>query len=114
MWPFNSTLDLLKQKLRRRNYGTSNRRSSWEVDHSIPQSRGGTNHLNNLFPACIKCNRSKGDLKRKQFSRVMKKEKGESDGDPWSSLVILGSVLCGLWVLSKIFENKKNNTNSYY
>ncbi len=32
----------------------------WEVDHSKPQAKGGTDHLNNLYPACPSCNRSKG------------------------------------------------------
>lgn len=33
----------------------------WEVDHSKPQSKGGTNHLNNLQPMHWHNNRSKGD-----------------------------------------------------
>lgn len=36
-------------------------RERWEVDHSNPKSLGGTNHLNNLFAACISCNRGKGN-----------------------------------------------------
>lgn len=43
------------------NYGKYDVRGGWHVDHSQPRSRGGTNHLNNLFPACIKCNLDKGD-----------------------------------------------------
>jgi HNH endonuclease len=31
-----------------------------EVEHLIPWSLGGTDHLNNLYPACIPCNRGKG------------------------------------------------------
>lgn len=31
----------------------------WEVDHSRARSEGGTDHLNNLYPACTSCNRSK-------------------------------------------------------
>ncbi|QQE10027.1 HNH endonuclease [Planctomycetota bacterium] len=33
----------------------------WEVDHSKPQAKGGSDHMNNLYVACIPCNRSKGD-----------------------------------------------------
>ncbi|KXB05573.1 hypothetical protein AKJ50_00570 [candidate division MSBL1 archaeon SCGC-AAA382A13] len=48
-----------------RNYGQ--KRSliggRWEVDHSKPKAKGGTDHLNNLYPACISCNRSKGDTR---------------------------------------------------
>ncbi len=32
-----------------------------EVDHIVPQSRGGTNHLGNLQLLCSHCNRVKGD-----------------------------------------------------
>ena len=42
------------------NYGNFGARGAWEVEHSNPQVNGGTHHLNNLFPACISCNRSKG------------------------------------------------------
>lgn len=41
------------------NYGRLKRRGAWEVDHSRPRARGGTDHRNNLFAACISCNRSK-------------------------------------------------------
>jgi len=44
------------------NYGAHGRRGGWEVDHSIALSEGGTDHLNNLFPAHTSCNRSKQAL----------------------------------------------------
>ncbi|MCU4677647.1 HNH endonuclease [Catenovulum sp. 2E275] len=47
--------------LAKKNYGVVGMRGAWEVDHSIPISKGGSNHLNNLFPACIPCNRKKGN-----------------------------------------------------
>ncbi len=34
----------------------------WEVDHDIPRSKGGSDHLNNLLPACTSCNRARQDL----------------------------------------------------
>ena len=43
------------------NYGMVDERGAWEVDHSNPKSRGGPDYLRNLFPACIECNRDKGD-----------------------------------------------------
>jgi 5-methylcytosine-specific restriction endonuclease McrA len=43
------------------NYGKNGRRGAWEVDHSVPRAKGGTDRLNNLAPACIGCNRSKRD-----------------------------------------------------
>lgn len=30
------------------------------IDHVTPRSQGGTNHPNNLLPACKSCNESKG------------------------------------------------------
>ncbi|CAA0159201.1 HNH endonuclease signature motif containing protein [Tenacibaculum maritimum] len=33
----------------------------WEIDHSKPQSKGGTDHLNNLRPLQTKENRKKGN-----------------------------------------------------
>lgn len=55
-------------KLSFKNYGKIGEKAAWEVDHSNPLSRGGTDHLNNLVPACIPCNRSKGDLTSWEFS----------------------------------------------
>lgn len=48
------------KKLAFKNYGAVGSRAAWEVEHSIPQAKGGTDHLNNLYPACISCNRYKG------------------------------------------------------
>jgi 5-methylcytosine-specific restriction endonuclease McrA len=47
------------KKLSFANYAISSGRGAWEVEHSVAKATGGTNHLNNLFPACITCNRSK-------------------------------------------------------
>ncbi len=33
----------------------------FEVDHVVPQSKGGTDHLDNLQLLCGSCNRIKGD-----------------------------------------------------
>jgi 5-methylcytosine-specific restriction endonuclease McrA len=41
------------------NYGCGGEKGAWEVEHSRPQAKGGTHHGNNLYPACIKCNRDK-------------------------------------------------------
>jgi hypothetical protein len=42
------------------NYGIVGARGAWEIEHSRPRARGGTNHGNNLYAACIPCNREKG------------------------------------------------------
>jgi hypothetical protein len=50
---------LCAKRLARRNYGTGGLRGSWEVDHSVATVNGGANHGNNLFAACVSCNRRK-------------------------------------------------------
>lgn len=50
---------ICRKQLARKNYGTHGRRGAWEVDHSKPRAKGGSDHLNNLYPACISCNRNK-------------------------------------------------------
>jgi 5-methylcytosine-specific restriction endonuclease McrA len=52
---------LTGRKLAFKNYGKFGERGAWEIEHSVPQNRGGTDHLNNLYPARISANRSKGD-----------------------------------------------------
>lgn len=52
---------LCNKKIARKNYGSHGSRGAWEVDHSVPVSKGGKNHLNNYLAACISCNRAKGN-----------------------------------------------------
>lgn len=33
----------------------------WEIDHNLPRSKGGNNHINNLQPLHWRANRMKGD-----------------------------------------------------
>jgi len=47
------------KKLALKNYATFDARGAWEVEHSVAKIHGGTDHGNNLFSACISCNRSK-------------------------------------------------------
>lgn len=51
---------LCGKKLSFMNYGKSGRKGAWEVEHSRCRAKGGTDHLCNLFAACIPCNRRKG------------------------------------------------------
>ena len=44
-----------------KNYASFGERGAWEIEHSVPRSRGGTDHLNNLYPASISANRAKGN-----------------------------------------------------
>ncbi|PTQ90967.1 HNH endonuclease [Agitococcus lubricus] len=54
------------QKLVFAHYGMLKAAGGWEVEHSNPQAKGGTHRLNNLYPACIRCNRAKGDGSSRQ------------------------------------------------
>lgn len=48
-------------KLSLTNYGAAGKRGAWEVEHSRARANGGTDHGNNLKPACVLCNREKSD-----------------------------------------------------
>ena len=52
---------ICRKKLSFKNYGTLTARGAWEVDHSRPRARGGTDYLRNLMPSCTPCNRQKQD-----------------------------------------------------
>jgi 5-methylcytosine-specific restriction endonuclease McrA len=52
-------------KLNFSNYAALGANSGWEVEHSKPKSKGGSDNLNNLFAAHITCNRGKGTLHTK-------------------------------------------------
>lgn len=48
------------KKLSFSNYGVHGAKGSWHIEHSIARANGGSDHMNNLFPACISCNIAKG------------------------------------------------------
>ena len=47
-------------KLSFTNYGNLGSRGAWNIEHSKPKAKGGSDHLNNLYAACISCNTDKG------------------------------------------------------
>jgi 5-methylcytosine-specific restriction endonuclease McrA len=49
------------KKLSFTNYAKPGKRGAWEVEHSVARANGGTGRLNNLYAACIPCNREKRD-----------------------------------------------------
>jgi 5-methylcytosine-specific restriction endonuclease McrA len=49
------------KKLAFTNYAKTGKRGAWEVEHSVARANGGTGRLNNLYAACIPCNREKRD-----------------------------------------------------
>ena len=68
----NGRCHLCKKRLASCNYGKSGKRGAWEIDHSKARANGGTDHGNNLRPACISCNRSK----QAKHSRVVRMANG--------------------------------------
>jgi 5-methylcytosine-specific restriction endonuclease McrA len=62
---------LCDRKLSLVNYNRPGRRGAWHVDHSNPRSRGGTDYLRNLFPACIGCNQVKSDFSSRTARRYL-------------------------------------------
>jgi hypothetical protein len=55
-----------------RNYGLFGKRGAREVEHSIAQARGGTDHGNDMVAACISRNRGKGG----SSSRAARQQQG--------------------------------------
>lgn len=53
---------LCHKKLCFSNYGVRGARGCWHVEHSIAIAHGGSNHGNNLKPACISCNLDKSTV----------------------------------------------------
>lgn len=47
--------------IRRDQYGDRNAKYGWEIDHCLPESRGGTDIASNLYPLHWRNNASKGD-----------------------------------------------------
>ncbi len=79
------------------NHGVYGARAAWQVEHSIPRSRGGTDHLNNLFPACIPCNQEKGTMTGREFQSLFENAPAPA-ASPWEGLakVVLGAIAVGI------------------
>jgi hypothetical protein len=45
-----------------KNYARFGERGAWEIEHSNPRSKGGSDRLGNLYAAHISCNRGKGAM----------------------------------------------------
>jgi 5-methylcytosine-specific restriction endonuclease McrA len=90
------------------NYGLVGKRGAWEVDHSIPVSRGGTDHQNNLWPACVSCNTEKGTLTGSEYQRMVEGGRRQSASSDIRD-IIGGIVVAGLavLVLSALFGKPK-------
>jgi len=50
-------------------------RGPLEADHRIPLSRGGTNYIENILPACRSCNSRKHTLTEREFRAFLASER---------------------------------------
>jgi 5-methylcytosine-specific restriction endonuclease McrA len=114
------------KKLAFSNYGDHGTRSAWEVEHSIPRAKGGSDHGNNLYAAHITCNRSKQAVStraaRAQHGRTRaplsvtrrKKAKAENTAVGAGIGAVVGGVLAGppgVWIgggIGAFFGNYAN------
>lgn len=55
------------------NHGCPGSLGAWEVDHATPVSRGGSDRIWNLWPACVDCNREKGDKTAEEYRQVRRR-----------------------------------------
>src|SRR2546422_7786095 len=78
------------------NYGRVGERGAWEVEHSIPISRGGTNYFRNLWAACVDCNTEKGTLTGAEYSRYLSGGHSRPRSGPDLGEVIIGFAVAGL------------------
>ena len=86
-------------------YGAPAVLDGWEVEHSRPRARGGTDHPNNLYAACVSCNRSKGTRSSAAFRRdfgLSGPPRPEPQTDWVDVLALVGFVGGGLLVLSAL------------
>ncbi len=58
----NGKCHLCRKMLVFSNYGRSGHRGAWHVEHSRPRAKGGADHGNNRYAACVGCNLEKGTL----------------------------------------------------
>lgn len=52
-----------------------------EIDHRVPLARGGSNLIENILPACRRCNRRKHLMTEDEFRALLKRERVQGLGD---------------------------------
>jgi 5-methylcytosine-specific restriction endonuclease McrA len=61
---------LCHKKLSFHNHGKRGLKGAWHIEHSVAKANGGSNHLNNLFAACIDCNINKNTKHTRTIRRT--------------------------------------------
>ena len=98
------------KKLSFKNYGRYGEKAAWQVEHSRPRARGGTDHGNNLYAACIGCNLEKSTVstrtargwhgrRKAPLSRQRRMEAKRSAALAWGILGATAGALFGPWGL---------------
>ncbi len=99
---------LCGKRLSRGNYAAFGSRGAWEVEHSVARAKGGhAHHLNNLYAACITCNRSKGAMstrtvrgyhgrKRAPLALKAKQQRREDNAVKGALIGAAGTALLGV------------------
>jgi 5-methylcytosine-specific restriction endonuclease McrA len=59
-----------------------------EVDHRVPLAKGGANTIDNVLPACGRCNRRKHLMTEAEFRARLESERGQR---PYNLTIRLGS-----------------------
>ncbi len=74
------------------NYGAHGNRGAWEVDHATPLAEGGTDRLNNLYPACTSCNRSKQASSSRSARRAYGKTRAPMSAEAIERAKLKGAI----------------------
>jgi hypothetical protein len=86
---------LCGKKLSLANYAAQGSRGAWEVEHSNPSAAGGTDRLNNLYPACISCNREKRDGSTRAARARHGRTRAPLSREKKTEVRVLNSLSCG-------------------
>jgi len=65
----NGYCHICHKKLSLCNYGILGLKGAWHIEHSKAKANGGSDHLNNLYAACIECNFKKGTKSTRTMRR---------------------------------------------
>ncbi|HEV8361433.1 MAG TPA: HNH endonuclease signature motif containing protein [Candidatus Thermoplasmatota archaeon] len=94
------------------NYGLDRARGAWHVDHSRSRSNGGSDHLNNLYAACVACNLDKSNLNGQSYLRGIRSEqRTETAAAVGGGILLLAGVLAVGYVLWRQRQTGTPGTN---